>query len=578
MRSSLDSRSVGLAAVWLAAGMLLLSLAPRSASAATQVFTSNGNSTLSIMLAFEAAIGGSDNGNVSSPQTGGFRSINWDGVKLDGTDFGGNNAVVVKGAVAGIAPNRFQTRGTLFDEIYAVSGDSFLSVNPNAGLSIFPPFSPNNIFAPFQFDNQIGLEFIAPSAATAAQVQSGVRGFGAIFINVEVANTSAIEYFNGNTSLGKFFVPVGVTGQPQFLGVLFDTPVVTRAVLTLGTSPNDRIYRASLSSAASFPSSLTTPITAGPKDNPSGGVNIVATDDFVFSEPVSVAAVITSSLSPATVTVNQPFSYTLTAVGSDVVVLNATNLPPGLSFNASTGVISGSPTQVGSFSIALSAKNNEGTDNETLPLTVSALPPPVAGSNSNIDSDGDGFPDELEIGVGTDPKNSASTPFNGAPAGTPVALISPKLSIKLSFAKQSTDTVTLSGSLAVPAGFDPTKPTVVTPTITSGPSVVVDIGGVVSGFTLDSKGNSPTKGESNTFKIHIKSSKKNGVPAQTAKYTATFKKGTFTALLTDEGLTNTTAKKAPLTVPVIILFNLTFNRSDVPVSYTARAGKTGAAK
>ena len=124
------------------------------------------------------------------------------------------------GKTVGIPLNRFQAQGTFFEEVYAVSNDGFTDVNPNV-TGLFPAFSPNNTFAMFN-DNSIDQSFVLPSATGTTPALAGTRGFGAIFINNEVVNTSSIEYFHGSESLGKFFVDVGTKGQPQFLGVLFN--------------------------------------------------------------------------------------------------------------------------------------------------------------------------------------------------------------------------------------------------------------------------------------------------------------------------------------------------------------------
>src|SRR5262249_37179028 len=100
------------------------------------------------LASFEAAIGGKDNGAVASPQNSGFRTINWDAVKLDGTDFGGppNTTVIDQGKTVGIPLDRFQERGVFFGAIYAVStdqqpGGAFADVNPGAA-GLFNSFSP----------------------------------------------------------------------------------------------------------------------------------------------------------------------------------------------------------------------------------------------------------------------------------------------------------------------------------------------------------------------------------------------------------------------------------------------------
>ena len=85
---------------------------------------------------------------------------------------------------------------------------------------------------------------------------------------------------------------------------------------------------------------------------------------------------------------NQPFSYMLTATGTQRIVFNASNLPAGLSYDADFGVISGVPTATGATNVTLTATNSAGTDTQTLVITV--YPPAI------IDADGDGIADALD--------------------------------------------------------------------------------------------------------------------------------------------------------------------------------------
>jgi hypothetical protein len=250
-----------------------------------QIFNGVGGTAATALADFEAAIGGANNGAnpPTAPLTTGFRDINWDGVKLDGTDFGGppNTTVINTGHTVGIPLNRFQERGVYFGAVYAVSGSfsatdtsTFADVNPNVS-TLFPSFTPKNTFAMFN-DNGIDFKFVVPSSHNTTVVSAASRGFGAIFQNVQLADTSSIEYFNGSTSLGKFFVQTGTAGQSEFLGVLFNNPIVTNVVLTLGT---DVIFR--------FDGTTFTP--GGVVDDPTGGHNLVVTDDFVYAEPQAIA-------------------------------------------------------------------------------------------------------------------------------------------------------------------------------------------------------------------------------------------------------------------------------------------------
>jgi hypothetical protein len=240
----------------------------------TSVTAGSANNALN---SFEAAIGGVNNGANPPPKPNGFRVITWDGVALDGTDFGGSTTVIVNGKVVGIPLNRFEERGAFFEEIYAVSGpasatdqSTFSSVNGNV-LGLFPAFSPTKTFAMFN-DNTIGLSFVLAGTHTTTPVPAATRGFGAIFLNVRLANTTSIEYFNGARSLGKFFAPVGTAGQAEFLGVLFATPIVTSVQIVCGT---DALF--------TFDGVHFTGTTT---DNPGTNHNLVVTDDFVYAEPV----------------------------------------------------------------------------------------------------------------------------------------------------------------------------------------------------------------------------------------------------------------------------------------------------
>jgi hypothetical protein len=270
--------------------------------------------------------------------------------------------------------------------------------------------------------------------------------------------------------------------------------------------------------------------------------------------PTSVA--ITSPLA-ATGKAGIAMSYTIAANGSGTITFGATGLPSFLTLNGA--VISGTPTIAGSFAITLTATNGSTSDSKTLVLTVL----PATASNSEIDSDGDGFSDELETALGTSPSSSASTPFGGAPAGIPQTLTLPKLALSLNFSKSGSDQISGSGTLPVPDGF-----------VVAGQVVAIDIGGAVVSFTLDARGKSP-KGI-NSFALQVRA-KKGVVAAQTSNFK--FKlKGSFASLLTDEQLANATLKDAQVTVPVRILFNQAAYDADSELLFSAKEGKTGKTK
>jgi hypothetical protein len=151
----------------------------------------------------------------------------------------------------------------------------------------------------------------------------------------------------------------------------------------------------------------------------------------------------------ANAVINTPFSYQIGATNSPTSY-NATNLPAGLSVNTATGVISGSPTALGSTNISISATNNLGTDTKTLVLTVTSGPVPsitsaltasgttnvsfgyqIVATNSPTSYNATGLPAGLSI-------NTA----NGLISGTPTVVGSSNVTITAANANGS-DTRTL---------------------------------------------------------------------------------------------------------------------------------------
>ncbi len=69
--------------------------------------------------------------------------------------------------------------------------------------------------------------------------------------------------------------------------------------------------------------------------------------------------------------VGTAFSYGITALYG-AAEFGADDLPPGLTVNPDTGIISGTPSEAGQFSCTITAANSYGTDTETLIITISS--------------------------------------------------------------------------------------------------------------------------------------------------------------------------------------------------------------
>jgi hypothetical protein len=221
------------------------------AAPAAQAALSVHSTTYTSLPAFEAAAGGVDNGTTLGEQASGFRRLNWDSIALDGSDPG--STVITAGHVVALSRSRAQPWGIELGPQVAVAGDGFRSVNSHAG---FAAFSSPSEWALFN-SNTTEMQMVDPAAQTSTPVPALTRGLGAVFLNVTGPGTT-IEYFNGQTSLGQVTAPTGAT---SFAGMLFDNPVVTRVVITLG-------------SAAMFN-----------LDGSPGATSPVAGDDLVLAEP-----------------------------------------------------------------------------------------------------------------------------------------------------------------------------------------------------------------------------------------------------------------------------------------------------
>lgn len=209
----------------------------------------------------------------------GRREINWDAVpdafsSEGGTPFPGNFFNLVAGSPAGrVRGAQFSTTGS-----FEVSADADSNNDGNPGpVAIlfgnrmadnaldFEAFSPERIFG-LVGTNQMDVTFSVPGTPGAAAT---VRGFGAVFTDVEVANGTKLDFFDSsNNLLASEAVPQFVfTGADSFksfsfLGVSFANPVVARVQITNG-GYDLNLVRFGVDDAA-------------------------AMDDFIYGEPVVI--------------------------------------------------------------------------------------------------------------------------------------------------------------------------------------------------------------------------------------------------------------------------------------------------
>ena len=161
-----------------------------------------------------------------------------------------------------------------------------------------------------------------------------------------------------------------------------------------------------------------TPTAAGTFTVTLSATNYTGTGTLTFSltiDPAPVYAPIIISATTASGNVGVAFSYQILASNTPTSY-NASQLPAGLGVDTTTGLISGTPTAAGSYTVAISAGNSGGSDYATLNLTIAAapvLPPAITGSATASAQVGVAFAYQI---------TATNTPTSFSQSGLPLGL------------------------------------------------------------------------------------------------------------------------------------------------------------
>jgi|GEM_PF-173389 len=265
----------------------------------------------------------------------------------------------------------------------------------------------------------IGGQGVAYNDADAANTGGQYRTSDGV--DIEGTGDAGGGYDIGFTSAGewlKYTVNVASTGTYTFQARL--------ATTATGNTFHVEVDGLNISGSITVPStgawqtyenvSFTTPtITAGQHVirfyEETGGYNI----NYYNLIAIAGAPVI-SSAATANGTTGSAFSYTITASNTPTSYA-ASGLPAGLTVNTSTGVISGTPTTAGTYTVTLTATNGTGTGNKTLTITVSpaVIAPVVSSAATATGTAGTSF--SYTITASNTPTSYAAS---GLPAGVTV--------------------------------------------------------------------------------------------------------------------------------------------------------------
>jgi len=170
----------------------------------------------------------------------------------------------------------FTTNGTgLQLSATAASGAGIEFDNINSNYSnTFSAFSPERLFSAIG-SNTVDAHFFDPNTQSGAAL---TNGFGAVFSDVDLANVTALKYYDGDNKLVYAQSIPAVAGNGaesfSFAGLKFDTACVARVRLINGNNP----------------------ISADTNDDPENGIDLVVMDDFIYGEPQPAQIDVNASL------------------------------------------------------------------------------------------------------------------------------------------------------------------------------------------------------------------------------------------------------------------------------------------
>ena len=197
--------------------------------------------------------------NSGAASASGRREINWDGVpdELLGKPLP-DDFFNPTGPGAPIA----RQRGLMYSPEkgeFVVSKLNFADINALAAEG-FRPFSGTNTFANTT-NSSWPVTFRVPGETT----EASVKGFGAVFSDVDQSNSSFIELFDGTESLGRYFIPPhDQSNSFSFLGIYLKS--------------NQKITRIEVGHPGVLSDGKADISNGGPKD-------LIVLDDFFYSEP-----------------------------------------------------------------------------------------------------------------------------------------------------------------------------------------------------------------------------------------------------------------------------------------------------
>jgi len=332
---------------------------------------------------------------------------------------------------------------------------SIITVNPatlpvgQVGLSYSQTFSATGGAAPYSFSIMLGALPAGLSLASNGNLTGAPTSAGAYSFTVRATDANGCVGERTYTLTISACPAITLNPASPLPSGRIATPYSQTITATGGAAP----YAFSLATGSSLPAGLTLSTAGLLSGTPTVGGNfsftIVATDANgcigfrlynLFIDPCQLITVNPTSPNLPPATISAPYSQTFSATGGAApYTLSLIGNPPplGVTFNAATGVLSGAPTQSGTFSFSVRAIDANGcVGSRAYTLFVSStcptitvtpadpnLPPATVGTpyTQTFSATGGAAPYRVDRFAGTPPPGLTLDFATGVLSGSPTA-------------------------------------------------------------------------------------------------------------------------------------------------------------